>query len=190
MRILSGAARSRRLKNLPRGWEVRPIFARMRKSLFDILRPRLVDKTFLDLFAGIGTVGLEALSNGAKHAVFIDKDRTSLKNIEANVRDLGFGGQTEIYYGDVTRDLSFLANRQFDFIFLGPPYRDDKKQPLALSVPSLKKILEAGLALPHSWVINQHHKKEDVSGALSEWNEFRRNVYGDSVLSFFQRRVS
>ena len=81
LRIQSGAAGGRKLKSPPKGAEVRPILARIRKSLFDILRPRLSGALFLDLFAGTGTVGLEALSNGARRAVFVDVNRACCRVI-------------------------------------------------------------------------------------------------------------
>ena len=89
LRIQSGTARGRALPGLPKGYDVRPILARIRKSLFDILRPRIKDVLFLDLFAGCGTVGLEAVSNGARRAVLVDHDRHCCKLIERNALHVG-----------------------------------------------------------------------------------------------------
>ncbi|MGQ0644154.1 MAG: 16S rRNA (guanine(966)-N(2))-methyltransferase RsmD [Elusimicrobiota bacterium] len=186
MRIQSGSARGRKLKSRPKGYEVRPILARIRKSLFDILRPRIGGTAFLDLYAGIGTVGLEALSNGASRAVFVDIDKTSLQRIQRNTEDMRFLDRAEIRRGDATQNLLWLGGRTFDLIFLGPPYKDESKNPLALTVPTLSRILEAGLAGPDTWIIAQHHKKESLDAAPPALELFRRNVYGDSVLSFFR----
>lgn len=186
MRILSGAARGRRLMGRPKGLETRPILARIRKSLFDILRPKLQGALFLDLFAGTGAVGLEALSNGAARAVFVDLNPQSLKNIQRNVTDLGFTDRADVKRGDATQSLDWLGGRAFDIIFMGPPYKDENKKPLALTVPALARLAEAGLAGPGTVVIGQHHKKEPLEGAATLWENFRTNVYGDSVLSFFR----
>jgi 16S rRNA (guanine966-N2)-methyltransferase len=186
MRILSGSARGRRLKGVPEALEVRPILARIRKSLFDILRPRLAGSLFLDLYAGVGTVGLEALSNGARRAVFVDISRDSLKKVERNATDMGFADRVDIRLGDATRSLHWLGGQAFDLIFMGPPYKDAEKKPLALTLPTLERIFEARMAGPHTWVIGQHHKKETWDNVPPPWEEFRREKYGDSVLSFFR----
>jgi 16S rRNA (guanine(966)-N(2))-methyltransferase RsmD len=186
LRVQSGSARGRFLKARPLAREVRPIAARIRKSLFDILRPRLPGAIFLDLFAGTGMVGIEALSNGAARAVFVDADRHSLRMIEDNLAHLGLGARAEVVRADVAGDLRILKGRTFDIIFLGPPYKDEKKLPLALSAPALARVFEAGLAGPETWVILQRHEKEPVEAALGQWDRFRENEYGDSRLDFFR----
>jgi 16S rRNA (guanine966-N2)-methyltransferase len=188
LRIQSGSARGRSLRGLPKGYEVRPILARIRKSLFDILRPRIAGAQFLDLFAGVGTVGLEALSNGASRVVFVDIDKHSLRNIKKNVGILGFAERCEIHKGNATESLLWLGGVKFDLVFMGPPYKDEKKNPLALTVPTLGRLLEAGLVGPESWIIGQHHKKETLEGLPDHWEVFRQNKYGDSLLTFFRLR--
>ncbi len=188
IRVQSGAARGRRLKALPAGLEVRPILARIRKSLFDILRPRLADTRFLDLFAGTGAVGIEALSNGAARAVFVDLHRSSLKMIERNLAELGFAAQAEVVQGDATKNLVWLGREPFALIFMGPPYKDERKRPLALTIPALKAVNAAGLAAPGAWIIGQHHEKEILKDLPEDWEIFRQNNYGDSVLTFFRKK--
>jgi 16S rRNA (guanine(966)-N(2))-methyltransferase RsmD len=188
LRVQSGTARGRLLKAVPRAHEVRPILNRIRKSLFDIIRPRIGGALFLDLFAGTGMVGIEALSNGAGRAVFVDKDPFSLRMVRTNLEHLGFADRAETVKADVPRDLRVLSGLRFDVIFLGPPYKDEKKAPLALSVPALSRVAEAGLAGPDSWVILQHHDKESLAGAEERWEMFRRSEYGDTYLSFFRLR--
>ncbi len=188
LRIQSGEAKGRKLKPVPTGHEVRPILARIRKSLFDILRPRLADTLFLDLYAGSGTVGLEALSNGARRAVFIEGDRVLCRVIEKNLALAGFADRAEVRHGDATKNLLYLSPDKFDFIFLGPPYKDTEKTPLALTVPTLGRIEEADILSPTGWVIGQHHKKEPLTGLSPRWEIFRENKYGDSVLTFFRMK--
>lgn len=189
LRVQSGTARGRILPAVPDRLEVRPILHRIRKSLFDILRPRLAGEAFLDLFAGTGMVGIEALSNGASRAVFVDARGASLAMIKKNLAHLGFDAISETHRADVTRDLRLLAGRRFKTIFMGPPYKDEKGAPLALSVPALAHVAELSLADPDAWVVVQHHEKESLAGAEARWEMFRQKEYGDTTLSFFKPKA-
>lgn len=188
LRIQSGTARGRKLVGLPKGLEVRPILARIRKSLFDIIRLRLPGTLFLDLFAGTGTVGLEAISNGVRRAVFVEQTRRQCEAIQRNLDLFGFADRGEVRPGDATKSLVWLSGDKFDFIFLGPPYKDDEKTPLAMTTVTLERILEADLLSPSGWIIAQHHKKELVTGFSPRLELFRQNPYGDSVVSFFRMK--
>jgi len=185
VRIQSGSARGRKLKSLPKEHIVRPILARIRKSLFDILRPRIADAVFLDLYAGVGTVGLEALSNGARRAVFVDADRQSLRTIQHNIEQMGFASKAETHAADVTKSLQFLSGQVFDLVFMGPPYKDEEKTPLAFTVPTLRRLEEAGLVNAQTIVVGQHHKKEPLD-LPATWEKYRQKEYGESILSFFR----
>ena len=189
MRVQSGSARGRSIKALPSGPEVRPILARIRKSLFDILRPRLAGSKFLDLFAGTGTVGIEALSNGASSAVFVDASSQSCRMIEKNLEVLGFQDRARVVRADVIGQLHLLRGVPFDIIFMGPPYKDSNRRPLALTVPAVRAVDQNGLLGGNGIVIGQHHKKEPVNDLPTGWEIYRQNTYGDSTLTFF-RKVS
>lgn len=183
LRVQSGELRGRFLKARPNSPAVRPILARVRKSLFDILRPRIADTRFLDLFAGVGTVGIEALSNGARTAVLVDQSPTSCRWIETNLEYLGLESRARVFRADVSQDLSVLKGQQFDIIFLGAPYKDEAKRPLALTSPSLKEIQRHKLAAPEALVIAQHHEFEKVLPPEG-WTVLREKVYGDTTLTF------
>ena len=185
LRVQSGEARGRYIKARPKGPEVRPILARIRKSLFDILRPRLAGARFLDLFAGTGTVGIEALSNGAALAVFVDAARTSCDMVRKNLAALGFENRGQIYEMSATENLSGIGG-PFDIVFMGPPYKDDHKRALALTVPALRALDAANALAPGGLVIGQHHKKERVEPPAG-WEMYRQNKYGESLLSFFRK---
>ena len=101
MRISAGSAKGRLLKSPKKGSEIKPILGRVRQSLFDTLRPWVVGSHFLDLYAGSGTVGLEALSRGASFVCFVDKGREALRLVDANVKRLGFEEKALIYGGDI-----------------------------------------------------------------------------------------
>lgn len=183
MKILSGTARGRTLRTLPNNPLVRPILARIKKSVFDIIRPRMKGSRFLDLYAGTGAVGIEALSEGAAAATFVEYDPQCIKIIHENVDLFKFTSQASIFRLSATGDLSVLP-RPFDLIFMGPPYKDAVKAPLALVQPTLDNIEKFGLLTPTGLVIAQHHSKEIVASS-PKWEMKRREKYGDSLVSFF-----
>jgi len=188
LRILSGDAKGRCLKTLKiDDLSVRPMLGRMKKSLFDILRPRLEGSEFLDLFAGTGAVGLEALSNGARRAVFVEQSPVSLKLIKDNLDMLGWGARGLIQRADITKGLGWLKFK-FDIIFMGPPYKDDNKRPLALRIPTLNAVAAAGLLLDDGLLICQHHKTEPV-GPPEGFEMYRQEKYGDTLVSFFRKAI-
>lgn len=190
MRIIAGVARGRRILSVPKSLPVRPISARIRQSLFDILRPRLPGARFLDLFAGTGAVGLEALSRGAERAVFVDMDPRCVKVIEKNLARAGWAGKGVVLRGSLGAPLGWISYRSgtgaFDIIFLGPPYVDEQKRPLRLSQAVVGLIASSGLLEPDGWVVSQHHKKEPVA-APEGFEAFREAKYGDTVVSFLRR---
>ena len=186
MRIIGGNAKRRSLK-APASTGTRPILARIRKSLFDILRLRVPDAKFLDLYAGSGAVGLEALSRGAASATFVDRNPACLHIIRQNLAALGMGEKGRLLRLDAAGVL-FTVGGPFDLIFMGPPYHDQKWNELRLTIPTLKNIGHANLLKPDGWVIGQHHKKEPVE-APQDWTLFRREAYGDTFLSFFERKA-
>lgn len=189
MRIISGQLRGRHIKGAGKDWGVRPISGRIKQSLFDIITGLLPGAKFLDLFAGTGAVGIEALSRGAESVFFVDMDRRCLDLVERNLAAAGFAERGKAHFGNALSELSWVPYRsgvaQFDIIFLGPPYKDETKRPLAYSTPVLARLAEAGLLAPKGWAICQHHVKEDVR-APAGWAMVRREKYGDTHLDFFR----
>lgn len=119
IRVIAGSARGRRLKLVP-GQGTRPIMDRVKEALFSILGREVIDATFLDLFAGTGSVGIEALSRGAKQAVFVESQGLAVKTIQANLALTGLGDNAVIRRSDV---FAFLKRNPhvFDYIFIAPP---------------------------------------------------------------------
>lgn len=187
MRIQGGQQRGKYFKSVDKELPVKPISARMKKSLFDIMRPRL-GGAFLDLYAGTGAVGLEALSRGAEFAFFVDKDKRCLEVIDANIAKLGFQAKAKTAWGDILADLSWVGYRsgrdQFDIVFLGPPYRTQDNTPLHFSTPSLARVAESKLVLPGGWAVVQHHIKEKCE-APAAYEKFREEKYGDTLVEFY-----
>ncbi len=121
MRIIAGHAKGRRLV-APRGEGTRPMQDRVKEAVFSSLGPTVVDADVLDLYAGTGSMGLEALSRGAHRAVFVERDRHALAALRTNCGNVGLGG--DIVAGDVRQFLS-RASQTFDLVFVDPPYLDD-----------------------------------------------------------------
>jgi 16S rRNA (guanine966-N2)-methyltransferase len=186
MRIIGGVAKRRLIKSPSAAQGVRPILGRIKKSLFDILRPRLEGSLFLDLYAGSGSVGIEALSRGAAGVTFVDKNPNCLSIIRQNLSRLQLFERSRLVRADVTKDLGGVGG-PFNLIFMGPPYHDEAWHALHLTGPSLQAIARAQCLVPGGWVIGQHHAKEPpVKDA--RWNLFREESYGDSRLAFFELR--
>ncbi|HAM36624.1 MAG TPA: 16S rRNA (guanine(966)-N(2))-methyltransferase RsmD [Elusimicrobia bacterium] len=189
MRIIAGKLRGRHIKGSGRDWGVRPISGRIKQSLFDIMRGLVPGARFLDLFAGTGAVGIEALSRGASFVFFVDLDRRCVELITRNLAASGFADRGKVHFGNILSDLSWVPYRsgesRYDIIFLGPPYKDEAKRPLAFSTAALARVAAAGLLAERGWVVCQHHVKEDVQPPPA-WALVRREKYGDTFLSFFR----
>lgn len=181
MRVTGGTGRGRRLQ-MPRGEGVRPTSDKVKQALFNILQDRIEDAAFLDLFAGTGGIGIEALSRGADRVVFVDSSRRSLDAIKKNIEQSGFSSRSQVIAADAT---SFLkkSSESFDIIFLDPPYAEEQ-QPLLERISASKAVTE------NSIVIAEHFKKQpspERAGALVLQREAR---YGDTVLAFYKSGVS
>lgn len=190
MRIIAGESRGRALKSVPKEMMVKPISARIKKSVFDILRPRLGGARVLDLYAGTGAVGIEALSRGAGFAFFIDADKRCVAVIEQNLKILNLAAKGRASYGDILQDLSWVGYRagmsEFDIIYMGPPYRTEDNTMLAYSTPTLARVAEANLLAPGGIMLLQRYKKEKV--VLPDgYEKYREERYGDTDVEFIRR---
>jgi 16S rRNA (guanine(966)-N(2))-methyltransferase RsmD len=155
----------------------------MRISVFEILRPRLEGATVVDLFAGTGSLGLEALSRGTARALFYDVDRRSLEVIEKNLERLGFGGKGRAVFGSAFEAAARLEPA--DLVFVDPPYdfyveRTDEMRRL------LETLAGRVLAGPESRVISEHRLKEGL-GEVTGARLVDERKYGDTVVTFYAR---
>ncbi len=175
MRIIAGMYRGRTLAAL-RDLSIRPTTDRVKQTIFDILSTRVdLDGTsVLDLFAGSGSLGLEALSRGASHITFIEKARTSLKALEKNIRTLGCENRTTVHQADV---FWFLrnANQPYDLVFVDPPYALEAIDTL----PSV--IATSGVLRKGSYVVMEHSRESDVPVPGDSF-EVLRKQFGQTVL--------
>jgi 16S rRNA (guanine(966)-N(2))-methyltransferase RsmD len=177
MRISGGTGKGRKLR-VPAGDRVRPTSDKVKQALFNILGEEVDGAEFLDLFAGAGGIGIEALSRGARRVVFVDASRESLKVIAHNIAQAGFGAQAEIIAAKAETFLK-RPSGPYDIIFLDPPYADDLQ-------PLLESISGAGIVKPRGIVIAEHFKKQSSPENAGSLRLVREARYGDTVLAFYK----
>jgi 16S rRNA (guanine966-N2)-methyltransferase len=193
MRIIAGTLRSRQIE-APAGLATRPTSDRLRETLFNVLAPRMQDAVFLDLYAGSGAVGLEALSRGATQVVFVERAATALKVLRANLQRLGLASGFRVHAESVA---SFLrgprsGGMEFDVVFLDPPYEAEKEYESSLTL--LGKADLAPAEGPSPWlaggavVIAEHRRKQKLEDAYGMLQRTRLLEQGDAALSFYAMR--
>jgi len=185
VRVISGEAKGHPLKTV-KGREIRPTADRVKESLFNVIGHRVVDAAFLDLFAGSGNVGIEALSRGARLAVFVELQTAHLKVVEENLKAVGLTERAELLRRDARAAVADLGNRgrQFDLIFVDPPYGQ------GLIPPVLEGIAGQDLLAPGGWIMAEHHKKDPVPSALAGGLErFRELLFGETQISLYRKNT-
>lgn len=182
MRIIAGKLRSRRLKG-PGKFLLRPTSDRLRETLFNILGPAVEGSLFLDLYAGTGAVGIEALSRGAREVCFVESHPRTARLIAENLNSLGVRESGEVFACDVMSALERIAARHLlaDFVFLDPPYA--KLDELGDTLDALDV---SHLLAPSGVVIAEHHHKAELPGRLTRLERFRLLEQGDASLSFYR----
>ncbi len=183
MRVIAGKYRSRQLRSL-RGLDVRPTADRLREALFNVLAPQIEDSAWLDLYAGTGAVGIEALSRGARTVYFVESSRKAAAIIRQNLRTLQIEEGYAVLERDAEQALRLLDSLAVscDVCFLDPPYRMQQAYAEVLGFLSQSRLLK-----PASMVVAEHEKHFDPGdkfGALERYRELRQ---GDAVLSFYRR---
>ncbi|MHB1318524.1 MAG: 16S rRNA (guanine(966)-N(2))-methyltransferase RsmD [Anaerolineae bacterium] len=179
VRVITGSAKGRRLLSVP-GTGTRPVTDRVKESLFDILGADVEDSTWLDLFAGTGSIGIEALSRGARHVVFIDKAHQAVTTIRRNLEMTGFLAQSELIRGDALRYIAqAAAGTRFDYIYVAPPQYE------GMWATALRALDEHPLIAPDSLVIVQIHPKEYAAARLSTLELVSERRYGSTLLLFY-----
>ncbi len=182
MRVIAGKFKSRQLRTL-RGNALRPTSDRLRETLFDILGDAVQDSVFVDLFAGTGAIGIEAISRGAQRAIFVEHHAAAVKLIRDNLKSLETVAEAEIFPLDAMRGLEKLAAQRatVDFIFFDPPYAQAREYERILEFIGSAEILAAtGL------VIAEHTKKLELPLFAEMLERTRVVVQGDSALSFYR----
>ncbi len=187
LRIIAGKARGRKLKSVP-GDSTRPITDRVKESLFDILGADLRENqgaSFLDLFAGTGSVGIEALSRGASFVRLVDQNRLAINTIRFNLEHTGLRTGSDVMRIDAFTLLSRQPDRNFDYIYIAPPqYEGLWKKALILLDANPKWLSD------DAWVIVQIHPVEFEQLNLNNLAEFDQRRYGSTLLVFYRIETS
>lgn len=178
MRVIAGKFKGRNLKSPP-SMQVRPTSDRLRETLFNVIAARVPDARFLDLCAGSGAVGIEALSRGAAHATFVDRSRRSCQLIEANLELCRVPEeQRDIYCSEAFEFLRQWDGDLWDVIFFDPPYKEDYSKILQI-LGSSKLLNDDGL------LVVEHHHKNQLPEIIGHLRRTRVLKQGDSALSFY-----
>ncbi|MGA2401531.1 MAG: 16S rRNA (guanine(966)-N(2))-methyltransferase RsmD [Syntrophobacteraceae bacterium] len=180
MRIIAGAFRGRRL-HAPKGKRIRPTIDRVREAIFNIIAAEVAGAKVLDLFAGTGAMGLEALSRGAQFSFFVDQGEEAVRLIRENVQLCGVQDMSRIIQGSAASAIRRLGseNELFDLIFMDPPYGKGH----------IEKALEiiGEVARNDALVIAEHHAKDEPPQVSGIWRKDRERRYGDTLISVYSR---
>jgi len=181
IRVIAGTAKGRRLNMVP-GDVTRPITDRVKEALFNIIGPDIIGAALLDLFAGTGGVGIEALSRGAARVDFIDRDRQAIKTIQANLKLTGLEEDARVLrqdsFGWIERK---HAGEGYDYVYVAPPQYKSLWKQAVLAIDKRTAILH-----PDAWIIAQIHPKEYEQFALEQLEEFDQRNYGATRLVFYE----
>jgi 16S rRNA (guanine(966)-N(2))-methyltransferase RsmD len=182
MRIIAGKYRSRPLRGL-KGLALRPTSDRLRETLFNVIRPSIEGAIFVDLYAGTGAVGIEALSRGAVRAIFVEHHVAAVVLIRRNLESLSIGGEAEILSMDVLRGLSRIETRHSaaQFIFLDPPYAAAAEYERVLAF-----LGKSSAIAPEGCVIAEHLRKQSLPDRAGTLERVRLLEQGDAALSFYK----
>ncbi len=176
MRVISGSAKGRIL-GAPKGTKIRPTSDRVKEAIFNTLAPFIVDSNFLDLFAGTGNMGIEALSRGARHCTFVDSWAQSIKYIRANISMLSFENKCTIIKSDVLKFLERDDNK-YNIIFLDPPYNCYLINPILENLH--KNLLNGGI------VVVESENTYELPLEINNLNLVKKIRYGDTQIGYYQ----
>jgi 16S rRNA (guanine(966)-N(2))-methyltransferase RsmD len=185
LRVISGTAKGHKLRT-PKGNATRPTTDRVKESLFNIIAPYIENAKVLDLFAGTGSLGIEALSRGADSAVFVDKSQECYGIIKDNLVHTKLSEKAEVFTGDSVLMLDKFLGRKFDIIFLDPPYSK------GLIDEALINILKNELIHNDSVIVAERDAKDVIPNEMGifkvgtlKLKKVRDQKYGDTILSFY-----
>ncbi len=184
MRISAGEHRGRRLHS-PKGSKTRPTSDLLRQALFNVLGARIQEARVLDLFAGTGAVGLEALSRGASHVTFVEVDRRAVESLRANLASLDLTAGARLVVGHALPALARLkaAGEMFDCVFLDPPYAGD------LAARCIERLAPGDLLRENAVVVVQAFHKTALPDQTGDLRRTWRRRYGESSLVLYSKET-
>ncbi|MDF0725304.1 16S rRNA (guanine(966)-N(2))-methyltransferase RsmD [Cytobacillus sp. S13-E01] len=181
MRVVSGTCKGRPLKAVS-GVTTRPTTDKVKEAIFNIVGPYFDGGTGLDLFGGSGGLGIEALSRGLDHMIFVDRDQKAIQTIRANVEACRFSDKVEIYRNDAERALKAIIKRdlQFNLIFLDPPYKKQQLNEL------IEKIHYNKLLSVNGFIVAEHSEEVQLSETIGTYTKIKHENYGVTSLSVYK----
>ena len=195
MRVIAGTFRGRRLATPKGNRLVRPTADRVKESVFSILQEQVVDANFLDLCAGTGSMGIEALSRGAKHVTFLERDPRCIEIIERNLHTCGLLTESQARYHllrrDVVKGVAYLCKRStmFEIIYFDPPYGIDLAGGSQLYTTCLPLLAENSLLCGGGILLVEHAKRVVLPDTVGSMKQNRQARYGETVVSFYQKKL-
>ena len=195
MRVIAGTFRGRRLATPKGNRLVRPTADRVKESVFSILQEQIVDANFLDLCAGTGSIGIEALSRGAKQVTFLERDSRCIEIIERNLHTCGLLTESQARYHllrrDVVKGIAYLCKRStmFEIIYFDPPYGIDLAGGSQLYTTCLPLLAESSLLCIGGILLVEHAKRVVLPDTVGSMKQNRQARYGETVVSFYQKKL-
>jgi len=180
MRIIAGTYRGRKI-DFPKTPDIRPTQDRIREALFNVIAPDIEGRKVLDLFAGSGSLGIEALSRGAKKVTFVDNNLKCIKIIKKNLEGIGITAEAEVYKQDAFKAIERLSasGASFDIVFIDPPYYKD------LAKKALIKLTHYVILSHNNIIVVEHYKKDALPEDLKGMALKKQKRFGDIFLSFY-----
>lgn len=181
MRIIAGTAKGHKIKAV-KGLNTRPTLDRIREAIFNVLGNSVIDGNFLDLFAGTGAMGIEALSRGAKQSYFNDVNKEAYLTIQQNIETCHFKDHGKVFNMDVFRFLEFLENEQerFDIIYVDPPYNKQLYEPI------LQNLEMASFINPDALIIIEGSKDLQLPLKTNKLELTKKSLYGDTLILYYR----
>lgn len=183
LRVIAGKARGKKLK-APAGMNTRPVTDMIKEAIFNVLGQDMENYRFLDLFAGSGSMGIEALSRGAVQVIFIDRDSSSVRIIKENLANCGFSRENyQVYKNDVFKAVDLLEKKseKFDFIYVDPPFTDEEIFDRIMS-----RLDQARLLTDEGILLLRTRRKKKLTEGLKHLIKYRMNEYGESTLHYYK----
>lgn len=183
MRIIGGGFKGRRII-FPKSPHIRPTQDKIREALFNVIAPDINGAAVLDLFAGSGALGLEAISRGATHVTFVDNNSLCIRVIKENLDSLGATDRADVFKTDVIRAIEKIhrSGNKFDIVFLDPPYYK------GLAKKILIKLSHYDILAHNNIIVAEHYKKDLIPDNINKIILlFKQKKFGDTVLSFYKK---
>lgn len=184
MRVVSGSKKGHPLQAVP-GKGTRPTVDKVKESIFNMIGPYFDGGLALDLYAGTGGLGIEALSRGVERCIFIDANRKAVSVVYKNLDATGLRDQAEVYCNDANRALNALAKRElvFDLVFLDPPYAEQKIE------SQLAIMNDHGLLASGALIVAEHDAKDKMCEQIADIVKIRETTYGQTVITIYRKEI-